>query len=603
MSNSEFTIDIIANDEASAVISNVQVQLNGVAGAAGTTTGAMTSLGTATAATNVSFVSSMGTITQVTAGFGQAAYSVIAVETAHATLDRTLRMVDMDTITITKDTAAYNDAVAKYGPNSSQAAAALQTLDIAQMKLSDDTERATAEQQSYDMALVQLATFTIPMLLTSLAKLPAAYDAVGNIGAKLGLGDTAAAADTAGTSLGTTGAAVTSVGAASSGAAAGLAAVGAGAAAVAAEGEGAVTVLSNLNDKIKAGTVSTTDLASALLSVATPVQLMSQGVDDFLTKLGLLPTQAGTVSDQTIASFQNLYDKLVGGSIWPDTWNAMQTIATTSTATITNLLQTNLTDWTLRFTNGTKGLSDVWTPWLQTWVTTTTAGVTVVSTSFQNFFTLLNQGQLVWTNYVAASTAAMANMKAAVTVFLTWLVPYWTTAFDTMEATFNTQVTAMETLVTTDTATMRSAWQSMLDAMVSSTESALDKVYSEMQSKLDAIIAAVKAAKQQISSGSIWPDMLAEMLTQTHAGMAAIQGEFAQGFESPGGILQTIQGDANAATAPAPAAAPGSAAPGGQVITLPITVMLDGQQIQTFLEKRIVDTIYTNAGRSKRGKV
>lgn len=501
MSSSQFTIDIIANDEASEVISNVQTQLNGVGAAAGTTTGAMTSLGTATAATNTSFLSSMGAITQVTAGFGQAVYSVIAVESAHAALDRTLRMVDLDTFNLQKDTEKYNAAVAQYGPNSKQASDALTTLDLVQQKLADDQERATVQQQNYDMALVQLATFTIPMLLTSLAKLPAAYDAVGNIGAKLGLGETATAAETAGTSLGTTGTAVTGIGAASTGAAAGLGAVAVGAAAVAAEGMGTITVLTNLNDKIKAGTVSTTDLAAALISAATPEQLMTQGLTDFMTKLGLLPAQAGTVGDQTIASFQNLYAQLVGHSIWPDTWTAMQLVTTKSTLAISDLLTTNLEAWATVFTTGG--------------------------------------------------------------------------------------------------AAIESDWQNTLSAMESSTESALQTIYSEMQSKLNAIVAAVQAAKQQISSGSIWPDMLDEMVAQTHAGMAAIQGEFAGGFDSPGGIIPTVQAGGQSAIAAGPSAAP-TTGQGSQAITLPINVYLDGQQIQTFMEKRMVDTLRQNAGRSKR---
>ena len=493
---------VVAIDDASAVLQNVQAEMGNVSTAAVTTTGSMASLGTTAAATNTTFISSMGTLTQVASGFGAATYSVIAIEAAHASLDRTLRMVDLDTFNLQKDTEKYNAAVAEFGPNSKEASDALTTLDLVQQKLADDQERATVQQQNYDMALVQLATFTIPMLLTSLAKLPAAYDAVGNIGAKLGLGDTATAAETAGTSLGTTGTAVTGIGAASTGAAAGLGAVAVGAAAVAAEGMGTITVLTNLNDKIKAGTVSTTDLAAALLSAATPVQLMTQGVTDFLTKLGLLPAQAGTVSDRTIAEFQALYTKLVGHSIWPETWTEMQLITTKGTLVITDLLSTSLADW--------------------------------------------------------------------------------------------------ETIFSADEATIQSSWQGMLSAMESSTESALQAVYSEMQSKLDAIVAAIQAAKQKISSGSIWPDMLAEMVAQTHAGMAAIQGEFATGFESPGAIIPTIQGGGAAMAAVAPSATPAAGGQGSQAITLPIIINLDGQQIQTFMEKRIVDTLQQNAGRSKR---
>ena len=52
-------------------------------------------------------------------------------------------------------------------------------------------------------------------------------------------------------------------------------------------------------------------------------------------------------------------------------------------------------------------------------------------------------------------------------------------------------------------------------------------------------------------------------------------------------------------SAAAPSAAP-AAGSGTQTITLPVNVYLDGQQIQSFLEKRIVDTLIQHAGRSKR---
>ena len=349
MSSSEFTIDIIANDEASEVISNVQTQLNGVGAAAGTTTGAMTSLGTATAATNTSFLSSMGAITQVTAGFGQAVYSVIAVESAHAALDRTLRMVDLDTFNLQKDTEKYNAAVAQYGPNSKQASDALTTLDLVQQKLADDQERATVQQQNYDMALVQLATFTIPMLLTSLAKLPAAYSAVGDIGAKLGLSSTASVAEEAAPALGAAASGTAAVGMAAGDAGTALESMAAGEVAVGAAGAGAsvslgsvadaagpvvlavlavvselvgaATVLSDVKSKTDAGTLSLKDAAGAFTSTLSPVQLMTEGVQEFLVKLGLLPATTQLVGTQTVTNFQNLYNQLVGKSIWPETWN------------------------------------------------------------------------------------------------------------------------------------------------------------------------------------------------------------------------------------------------------------------------------------------
>ena len=531
MSNSEFTIDIIANDEASAVISNVQMQLNGVGTSAATATGGMTTLGTATAGTTTSMMSNISAITQVTGGFTSMAFSIVGLERSYTLLDRANIMVERDTLAVEKATTAYNDSLVKLGPDAQKTQEALQTLTIDQQKLAMDTDRASIAQQNFDLQIVQMGAVGIPMFLMGLTKMGAAYDALQAIGGKITAlfsGEAAAATEattaieaqtTAVTGLTAAEEAAPSVAAAAAapvgveaaggtaatglaGTAAALAPVAAGAAAAGLELVGMVSVLSDVKSKTDAGTLSLKDATGALVSVASPVNLITQGLQALLAQLGLLPATSQTVGTQTVSNFQNLYSKLVGGSIWPETWTALQTVATKSSALLTTGIQTSLVNWATLFAGGGGAID--------------------------------------------------------------------------------------------------AAWQDAMNVMVSSTEAALQTIYSEMQSKLNAIVAAVQAAKQKISSGSIWPDMLDEMVAQTHAGMAAIQGEFAQGFESPHGIIPTIQAGGQAATAAAPSAAPAAGAPGSQAITLPINVYLDGQQIQTFMEKRMVDTLRQNAGRSKR---
>jgi hypothetical protein len=147
---------------------------------------------------------------------------------------------------------------------------------------------------------------------------------------------------------------------------------------------------------------------------------------------------------------------------------------------------------------------------------------------------------------------------------------------------------------------MKEIWEATLMGMYDSTTRILQRIYNEMQSRVNAIIAGLEDARRRISSGSIWPDMLSEMLAQTKTAMAAINDEFSAGLTAPGGIVPTLQ----ATTLPAPVqpAAPAtSAVPTSQAVTVPVNVYLDGQLIQSFLERRLVETLVQNASRAKRG--
>lgn len=327
---------------------------------------------------------------------------------------------------------------------------------------------------------------------------------------------------------------------------------------------------------------------------------------DFLVPiLTAIRDAVGAFFDWLTKGFQAFYDWLVGHSLWQDLWNAVVNIVVDIGTTLKAIFDQAFLLWTDVFKLGTEAIKNILVTGFQIAfdaIQTVVSGTTgVLKGIFQGFLDLIGPAQVTWDQLVADVTSATISMKGTVTNFLSWLVDYWQKQISAVATFTATALQNIDNLVTAAAATAQSAWQSMLSAMVSSTQSALQQVYDEMNSKLNAIVAAVQAAKQQISSGSIWPDMLAEMVAQTHAGMAAIQGEFAGGFGSPGGIIPTIQAGGQAAIAAAPSAAPAGPQP-GQAITLPINVYLDGQQIQTFLEKRIVDTIYRDAGRGKRGK-
>ena len=139
----------------------------------------------------------------------------------------------------------------------------------------------------------------------------------------------------------------------------------------------------------------------------------------------------------------------------------------------------------------------------------------------------------------------------------------------------------------------------LLDPMRNAISSALSAIKSMWDSAMRGLGDAAKSIWNLLTGHSIWTDMLDQMVSQTRDAMGAIQGEFAQGIIGPSGIVPIVQ-----SAAPAFAGGMGGAAAVGpverQAITLPINVYLDGQQIQSFLERRLVETISRDAGRSRR---
>ena len=312
-----------------------------------------------------------------------------------------------------------------------------------------------------------------------------------------------------------------------------------------------------------------TSAAAALASAGSTVSTAAGAIGATLT----------TAATNWTTPIQDWVHWLVGGSIWPETWTQVQTLTTTSATAITGILQTNVQAWTTIFTDGLKGIGDIWNAGLQAIVTATTIGITALTAAFTTFYAQLDLGRTQWVALTNATTLALTNMKAAVPVFLTWLTTTWTTTFDVLTTSFTTQLakiqnvvaaatdaigaawqstmngmvaaanaalsnlnaamtaflaelasawqafisqmSAIEATVVSAVSMMRNTWQGAMADMVSSTQAALQTIYNNMNAQLNAIIARLQAAKQQISSGSIWPDMLAEMVSQTHAGMAA----------------------------------------------------------------------------------
>jgi len=272
--------------------------------------------------------------------------------------------------------------------------------------------------------------------------------------------------------------------------------------------------------------------------------------------------------------FQAFYDWLVGHSLWQDLWNKVWQVVDTMLGTLVTRIATGWFDFLK--TGFNDAVSTITTTW-GTIVGAITTPLDHVSAAIQGQFPEL----------AAAIKGGTDLMKGN-----------WLQGIGEIAAALPGALDEITSVVTSSLATVNSVLSSAWAEMQSAARSAFDTLRSMVNSVLNDIASAANALWNSLTHHSIWPDMMAELVAQTKAGLGAVQSEFQSAFETPTGIIQTVQAGGQTATsgAEAPAAAPGSS----QAITLPVNVYLDGQLIQTYLEKRIVDTIIRSAGRSKR---
>ena len=107
------------------------------------------------------------------------------VENAQVMVDRANLMLHRSTEALEKAQTAYNDAVAKYGPNSTQAKEALDKLNIAEEAHQVALERADMSQRNYNNTIAFSVMTVIPSLITAFASIttigPGVTGAIGAI--------------------------------------------------------------------------------------------------------------------------------------------------------------------------------------------------------------------------------------------------------------------------------------------------------------------------------------------------------------------------------------------------------------------------------------
>jgi prophage DNA circulation protein len=302
-------------------------------------------------------------------------------------------------------------------------------------------------------------------------------------------------------------------------------------------------------------------------------------------------------------TFDAFYNFLVGHSLWQDLWDGLVSIARRMGDVLGGVAQGMIDTVKGIFQLGMDAINTILSTGFNLAFATAqgivSAGAEILKGLIQGVQNVIQGTTKDWSDLVSAVSANVNAMKDTINQFWDWALGFWTEKLTALVDFSRPKFDDIASKVQETSNTMQSVWSSALSTMVSRTRSAFDQMLADISSRVDAIISRLRAAQSEISMHSIWPDMLGQMISQTHDAMAAIQDEFSQGFQSPGGIIPTIQSAAptvESATA-APTAAPAAER---QAIAVPVNVYLDGQQIQSFLERRLVETISRDAGRSRR---
>lgn len=323
-------------------------------------------------------------------------------------------------------------------------------------------------------------------------------------------------------------------------------------------------------------------LADIITFVTPAIHLLAEAFKaaaDFIVPiLTTLRNVIGGFIDWLTSGFQAFYDWLVGHSLWTDLWDAILSIALGASGKIIAQVAASL--FVPLQAGFSQAIANVQTTW--------NAGLEGVKSALSNAITVI--------------ATKNPELAAVLDVGLSILSGKWSDAFTKLGVVASDEFSNISSATGKFLGDMASALSNAWNSMINVAQSAFNELGSLVNSAMASIAQAANNLWNTLTQHSIWPDMMAEMVAQTAAGMAAVQNEFQSGFESPTGIIQTVQagGKAIAAATSGPAAAPAAPQP-GQAITLPINVYLDGQQIQTIMEKRLVSTIYRDANRSKRG--
>lgn len=364
---------------------------------------------------------------------------------------------------------------------------------------------------------------------------------------------------------------------------------------------------------------------------------------DFISPvLALLSSAiAGFLKTMTDA-FQAFYDWFVGGSLWPDLWNAVIAILQAAVPVILGILSGGLVKpivdmlsglgdqvqslWTAAWT----GLSEKFRS-LMSAIQGTVSGVfDPLGAYLETMFTQWAQwAKDALTKVEGAITGSAQNLSAWLIAFMGIVYKAWVDFGASMSSYMDAVV---NTIITTVQGAAASV-QGILDGMISAARTAastiggiLSQIANSIQGTVNKAAQAAGNAGNAISQGfsnawnsvanaatnfynwlvghSLWPDLMAALVDQTQAGMGQVKASFEKGLN---GVVMgaptipeltaamNIKGS-QVATPSQTQAAPTASQPTS--VTLPVTVQIDGNTVTRVIEKRLIEHMQLSAWRA-----
>jgi phage-related protein len=375
----------------------------------------------------------------------------------------------------------------------------------------------------------------------------------------------------------------------------------------------------------------------AIRLVTGAVRLFGQefkAAADFIAPVLAQMTSAVTGFLKTMQdSLQAFYMWFVGGSLWQDLWNAVIDIAGKAIATLIEIFTTNLvkpiTDiLTALGTTIQTGWATAWSGLSEAFLGLTSSVQSTVASVWDPLSAYLQtafENWGVWADAALASigaaiTAGMTNLNKALTDFMGVVERGWTE----FGQAFNTLMTGIANTVIGVVTAASGKLNEILGGMISAAQAAqstiagiLASISSSIQSLTSQAAAAAGSAGTAITDafsgawnsvasaattfynwlvgGSLWPDLMDMLVSQTQAGMSEVKASFEKGLAGVVLNAPTIPGLTAAMnlTAPQAAAGPTQAVPVPAAsqptsVTLPVTVQIDGATVTRVIEKRLI---------------
>jgi len=220
-------------------------------------------------------------------------------------------------------------------------------------------------------------------------------------------------------------------------------------------------------------------------------------------------------------TFQGFYNWLVGGSLWSDLWQKVQSIATSAGDVIAGIIRGMFTVLNTIFQGGVNLLASILTAGFQAGFLAVqgivTSATDILRGLIRSIQDLIGGVTRDWSELTSVISSSIGPMRAAISDFWNWLLPYW-------RANVNQLVTATQAgFGQIQQAVTQATW-----GTVAPTQTAMSAVTNTFTGAFDTITGAATEFWNWLVGGSLWPEGLADMRKQTIKGMTRVTASLAK---------------------------------------------------------------------------